>query len=173
MYFLCSDLLYYTLSALYFAKIKKIKGVYMKIKVLILSLFVSMALNAGDYIIKSSKNSVNDTITKIEKIVKAKGMGVFGVVDHRANAKKVGLDMTEAKVIIFGNPKLGTRIMQRDIKAGLDLPIKILVYRDYDGNTKIEYLDPKALEKRFDLGGCSVIPTMTKALDKITTKAGM
>ena len=145
----------------------------MKIKVLLLSMLVVVGLNAGDYIIKDSKNSVDVTVEKIQTIVKSKGMGVFGIVDHRANAKKVGADMPEAKVIIFGNPKLGTRIMQRDIKAALDLPIKVLVYKDYSGKTKIEYLDPKALEKRYSLESCTVLEKMTKALDAITTKAGM
>ena len=145
----------------------------MKLRVLFVSMLIALGLNAGDYIIKDSKNSVDDTVMKIEKIVKSKGMGVFGIVDHRANAKTVGQDMPEAKVIIFGNPKLGTRIMQRDIKAALDLPIKVLVYADYSGKTKIEYLDPKVLEKRYSLESCVVLEKMTKALDAITTKAGM
>ncbi len=52
---------------------------------------------------------------------------------------------------MFGNPKIGTRIMLRDIKAAIDLPVKVLVYKTYSGKTKIEYLDPMALGKRFDL----------------------
>lgn len=145
----------------------------MKIKVLLLSLLVSMSLSAGDLIIKDSKSSVDSTVEKIQTIVKSKGMGVFGVVDHQASAKKVGLDMPEAKVIIFGNPKLGTLIMQKDIQAALDLPIKILVYADDMGKTKIQYLNPKALEKRYDLKGFGALDTMSKALDGITTKASM
>jgi uncharacterized protein (DUF302 family) len=144
----------------------------MKFKLFLIGLVCATILNAGDYIVKSSKNSVNATVSKIEKIVKAKGMSVFGIINHRANAKKIGSDMQEAKVIIFGNPKLGTRMMQRDIRVGIDLPIRILVYKDFDGKTKIEYLKPKVLQKRFDLAGCAVIPKMTKALDMITTKAG-
>ncbi len=145
----------------------------MKFKLLLTILISTTILSAGDYVIKSSKNSVNSTISKIEKIVKAKGMNVYGIINHRANAKKIGSDMTEAKVIIFGNPKLGTRMMRRDVKVAIDLPIRILVYRDYDGKTKIEYLKPKVLEKRFDLAGCAVIPKMTKVLNNITNKAGM
>ena len=143
----------------------------MKFKVLAILILGSLVLNAGDYVIKSSKNSVDQTIEKISKIVKSKGMNVFGIIDHKANAKKVGYDMLEAKVIIFGNPKLGTRIMLRDIKAAIDLPVKILVYKDYSDHVKIEYLKPEVLAKRFDLQGCAVLPKMAKALDKITTKA--
>jgi len=145
----------------------------MKIKVLILSLFAFMALNAGNLVTKSSNNSVNVTISKMEKIMKKKGITVFKVIDFRAGAKSIGADMTEAKLIIFGNPKLGTRIMQRDIKAAIELPMKILVYKDFNGKTQMEYKKPEALEHKYDLAGCSVLPKMAGALNKITTKAGM
>lgn len=145
----------------------------MKWKIFLVALLSAAVLNASEYIIKESKNSVDKTIKKIEKIVKSKGMNVFGIIDHKKNAQKVGYDMLEAKVIIFGNPKLGTRIMLRDIQAAIDLPIRILVYKDYNDKVKIEYLNPDVLEKRFKLQGCAVIPKMKKALDMITTKAGM
>jgi uncharacterized protein (DUF302 family) len=145
----------------------------MKLKILILSLVTIVTLNAGDFIIKTSNNSVSGTVANIKKIVKSKGMGVFGIVNHQANAKKVGLKMPEAQVIIFGNPKLGTKIMQKDIRAALDLPIKILVYKSSNGSTKMEYLNPKALGKRYNLKGFPVLTKMSNALDAITTKAGM
>jgi len=145
----------------------------MKIKVLILSLFAFMALNATNLVTKNSNNSVNVTISKMQKIMKKKGITVFKVIDFRAGAKSIGADMTKAKLIIFGNPKLGTRIMQRDIKAAIELPMKILVYRDFNGKTQMEYKKPEALEHKYDLAGCTVLPTMADALNKITTKAGM
>ena len=145
----------------------------MKLKILILSLVTMVTLNAGDFIIKTSNNSVSNTIANIKKIVKSKGMSVFGVVNHQANAKSVGLKMPEAQVIIFGNPKLGTKIMKKDIRAALDLPIKILVYKDKNGHTKIEYLNPKALGNRYNLKGFPVLNKMSHALDAITSKAGM
>ena len=145
----------------------------MKLKVLVLSLFAVVALSAANLTIKSSVNSVDKTVAKLQKIMKAKGITVFNVIDFRAGAKSIGSDMTDAKLLIFGNPKLGTRVMQRDIKAAIDLPMKILVFKDFDGKTKIEYKDPKNLEKAYDLGGCSVLPKLSNAMNKITTKAGM
>ncbi len=145
----------------------------MKIKVLILSLFAFMALNAANLVTKSSNNSVNATISKMEKIMKKKGITVFKVIDFRAGAKSIGADMTEAKLIIFGNPKLGTRIMQRDIRAAIELPMKILVYKDFNGKTQMEYKNPKDLESKYNLSDCSVLSKMAGALNKITTKAGM
>ena len=145
----------------------------MKFKVLILSLLAAVALSAGSLMVKNSANSVDATVVKLQKIMKAKGITVFNVIDFRAGAKSVGSDMTDAKLIIFGNPKLGTRIMQRDITAAIDLPMKILVYKDFNGKTKMEYKNPKNLEKEYSLSDCSVLSKLSNAMAKITTKAGM
>ena len=145
----------------------------MKLRVLVLSLFAVIALSAGNLTIKNSVNSVDKTVAKLQKIMEAKGITVFATIDYRKGAKSVGSDMTDAKLIIFGNPKLGTRIMQRDMKAAIDLPMKILVYKDFDGKTKIEYKDPVNLEKEYNLQGCGVLSKLSKVMNKISTKAGM
>lgn len=132
-------------------------------------------LNAGSLIVKNSNHSVDETITKIESIVKSKakeGMGIFTVIDHQKGAQKSGLQMQAEKVILFGNPKLGTKMMQRDPKTGLDLPLKVLVYQDKEGKTKIVYHDPIEWSKDFDLEGCKLVKKMADVLDMITTKAG-
>ena len=138
-----------------------------------LSLIVApLIMSASDLIVKTSTLSVNDTIAKIEASVKAhKGMGVFTIIDHQAGAKKAGLEMHEEKVILFGNPKLGTKMMSIDPQAGLDLPLRVLVYTDRDKKTKIVYRDPKQWKEGFALDGCKLIGKMVEVLDTITTKA--
>ena len=129
-------------------------------------------INANDLIVKSSTLSVDNAIAKIENGVKAhKGMGVFTIIDHQAGAKKAGLKMNEEKVILFGNPKLGTLLMSRDPQAGLDLPLRVLVYSDKDKKTKIVYRDPKEWKNGFALEGCKLIDKMIKVLDTLTTEA--
>ncbi len=145
----------------------------MKLKFIVVAILAAIVLQAGDLTMKNSKNSVDVTASKMESILKKKGITVFAVIDYRAGAKSVGSDMTDAKLIIFGNPKLGTRIMQRDIKAAIDLPMKVLIYKDFDGKTKIEYKDPLNLEKMYKLQGCGVLSKLSKAMDKITDKASM
>ena len=142
-------------------------------KIIIAFLFIlAPLLNAKGLIVKTSENSVNDTISKIETIVKEhKGMGVFTIVDHHAGAKKVGLEMPEEKVILFGNPMLGTKLMHKDPQAGLDLPLRVLVYKDAQGTTKIVYHNPTEWQKGFDLEGCKLINKMVEVLDTITEKA--
>ena len=133
---------------------------------------MAMTLSASDLIIKSSKYSVSKTINNIQQIVQSKGMNVFGIVNHQAGAKKVGLKMPQAQVIIFGNPKLGTMLMKKDIKVALDLPLKILVYKNKSKQTKIEYINPMKYSNRYDLKGFPLLNKMTKVLNMITTKAG-
>ena len=142
-------------------------------KVFIVSIITAIGLSAGNLVIKKSHSSVDVTVTKMEQIIKQKGITLFNVIDFQAGAKSVGLKMNEAKLLIFGNPKLGTRIMQRDITAAIDLPMKVLVYKNSEGQTIIEYKDPKNLEKSYQLEDCVVLPKLSGALDKITSKAAM
>ena len=126
-------------------------------KTLLVFLITLPFLNAGDLIVKISELNVNDTISKIEKIVESKeGLGVFSIINHQAGAKKVNLEIDETKVILFGNPKLGTMIMKKDPMTALDLPLKVLVYQD--GNeTKIVYRNPLEWKKGFNLEDCKMI----------------
>jgi uncharacterized protein (DUF302 family) len=131
-------------------------------------------LHAGDLIIKTSHHGVDETITKMEQIIHAKakqGLSVFGVIDHQAGAAKAGLKMHPEKVILFGNPKLGTKLMQKDPQTGLDLPLRVLVYRAEDGSVKIAYHNPQEWQKGYRLEGCKLIGKMSEVLDKITTIA--
>jgi uncharacterized protein (DUF302 family) len=127
-----------------------------------------------DLVEKTGALSVDETIAKIETIVKSKeGMGVFTVIDHAAAAKKAGLEMADRKVILFGNPQLGTKLMEKDPRAGLDLPLRVLVYKDSEGKTKLVYHNPKVWQQSFDLQGCKLIDKMVEVLDMITEKASL
>ncbi len=136
----------------------------------ILLLCVSM-LGADDLIIKESRYSVSETMDRLISLVKDKGLTVFDRIDHRKGAQKVGMDMNDEELLIFGNPRAGTRIMLNDPKAGLDLPMKILIYRDFKGKTWIVYRDPMALKKIYNLDQCSILPKLQKAMDSLTKKA--
>jgi len=140
-------------------------------KYLLVLILLSSSVFANEIIIKSSKHSVNETINKIKTIVKKKGLGVFAIINHRGNAKSVGLTMRESKVIIFGNPKLGTEVMQENILAALDLPIRILVYEDVDGSVKIAYRDASWLKSLHGLKNNKTVAMIDHGLDKLTDKA--
>ena len=141
-------------------------------KKLFILLSLSVALMANDIIVKESSCSVDATIANIKKIVIKKGLSVFAVIDHHKNANSVDMDLNESKVVIFGNPKLGTTLMQQDLKVGLDLPIRILVYRDTDSKVKIAYRDGTWLANEHKLKNTKKTQKMSSAMNKITNKAG-
>ena len=140
-------------------------------KVLVM-IAMGVSLFANGIIIKSSSNSVDATVKKIQAILDKKGLHVFSVIDHAKGAKEAGLAMNEAKVIIFGNPKMGTLLMQDDITMALDLPLKILVYRDASGHTKMAYRDGSSFNGEHQIKKQKILQKIDGALDKITTKAG-
>ena len=122
--------------------------------------------------VKTSSCSVDVTVKHIKNIVKSKGLSVFAMINHHGNAKAVDMKLNESKMVIFGNPRLGTSLMQQDMLVGLDLPIRILVYMDTDGKVKMAYRDGSWLENKHILNAPKKIKKLNNAMDKITTKAG-
>ncbi len=142
------------------------------VKIFLILMALSFSLLANNVIIKNSNYGVTETINNIKTIVKKKGLGVFAVINHRGNAKAVGMTMRESKLIVFGNPKLGTALMQENILAALDLPVKILVYEDVDGSVKIAYRNASWLKGLHGLKDNKTVALIDHGLDKLTDKAG-
>lgn len=131
-----------------------------------------LAVSAGSGIVKKPSGfSVQETMDRIESVVKGKGMTVFARIDHKANAGAVGMSMNDAQVLIFGDPKAGTRIMFHDIMAGLDLPLKVYVYRDHDQKIWVVYRNPQTLKQSFDVSECVIIDKVEAGLRGITDEA--
>jgi uncharacterized protein (DUF302 family) len=97
-----------------------------------------------------SPRTVPETVACCLELLHARGITLFAVVDHSGAAESVGLTLRDTKVVVFGNPKGGTPVMEAVPLAALDLPLKILVWDD-EGTTKVSYLDPHALSTRYDL----------------------
>jgi uncharacterized protein (DUF302 family) len=105
--------------------------------------------------------------------VTAKGMTVLARIDHAGAAEKVGMALRPTEVVIFGNPKAGTPLMQAVQTMGLDLPLKALVWVDEAGKTWITYNDPDWLARRHGVAGeDTVVAGMAAALDAVTAEAG-
>ena len=93
-------------------------------------------------ITKESRYSLRETIDRFEAAVKAKeasGFMVFTEIDHAAAAKRFGLDMLPRTVIVFGNPKSGTPVMQKTPTLAIDVPPKALVWQDEQGKVWLTY----------------------------------
>jgi uncharacterized protein (DUF302 family) len=122
-------------------------------------------------ITKQSANDVKTTADRLEAAIAKAGATLFARVDHAGGAGKVGMELAPMEVLIFGNPKLGTPIIKANPQAGLDLPIKVLVWQDGDA-VKIGYLDPQALKARYSASGADkAFKMMAGALGKLTDAA--
>ncbi|HEY7663724.1 MAG TPA: DUF302 domain-containing protein [Xanthobacteraceae bacterium] len=103
-----------------------------------------------------------ESMDRLETEVRAKGMTVFARIDHAAGAAEVGLPLRPTELLIFGNAKAGTPLMQANQAVGIDLPLKALVFEDAAGKVWLSYNDPHGLAQRHGLG-----PEVAPALDAI------
>ena len=120
-----------------------------------------------------SGNGPRETMDRLEAAVKAKGLTILARIDHTAGAAEVGLSLRPTAVLIFGNAKAGTPLMQSNQTTGIDLPLKALVWQDESGNTWLTYNDPTWLAKRHGLGGevQATVSAMAAALNAVATTA--
>ncbi len=100
-----------------------------------------------DTVTKISGRSVVDTVARLTELVAAKGMRLFAVIDQAAEARKVGLQLRDTIMVIFGSPVAGTPVMVAAPLAALDLPLKVLVWADGQ-QTKVSYDAPAAIARR-------------------------
>jgi uncharacterized protein (DUF302 family) len=110
----------------------------------------SAASEVAGTVTKLSPMSVADTVSRVGEILSAKGVKLFAVIDHSGEARDVGLELRDTKLVIFGSPKAGTPVMVAAPLAALDLPLKLLVWADGE-QTKVSYTSPSELTSRYGL----------------------
>jgi uncharacterized protein (DUF302 family) len=115
----------------------------------------------------SSPRSPKETMDRLEASVKEKGFAVVARVDHAAGATRVGKTLRPTELLIFGNPAGGTLLMECAQTAGIDLPLKALVWSDAAGKTMLSYNDPTYITKRHNAPACAAAPGMSQALGGI------
>jgi uncharacterized protein (DUF302 family) len=119
----------------------------------------------------TSPHTAAVTMNKLEAIVKERGLNVFARIDHAAGATKVGKTLRPTELLIFGNPQGGTPLMECAQTAGIDLPLKALVWQDNAGKVMLSYNDPAFLAKRHGAASCPVVENLSKALGGIAQAA--
>jgi len=120
-----------------------------------------------------SKFGSKETMDRLETEVKSKGLTVFARIDHAAGAAAVGLPLRPTELLIFGNAKGGTPLMQAAQTMGIDLPLKVLVWQDASGKTWLSYNDPSWLAKRHGLDHevDAAVSALTTALNAFASAA--
>jgi uncharacterized protein (DUF302 family) len=111
---------------------------------------------------KVSPRTVGDTVARLLDLLGSKSIKVFAVIDQRAEARAVGLDLRETTLVIFGNPAAGTGVMVAAPLSALDLPLKVLIWADPEQGTVVSYTAPDALAARYGLS-----PDTAAALDAV------
>ncbi|MCH9672447.1 MAG: DUF302 domain-containing protein [Gammaproteobacteria bacterium] len=148
----------------------------MKNRVWILTAMVLVAVGAraqDDGLVNvRSQHDVATTVERLVEIVKKKGLKHFTTIDHAAGAKSVGATLAPTQLVLFGNPKIGTPLMNCGRTAAIDLPQKALIWQAADGAVWVTYNDPAYLNSRHQLGDCEkVLMKVTGALKGLTAYA--
>ena len=110
-----------------------------------------------------------ETMDRLEAEIRAKGLTIFARIDHAAGAAEVGLPLAPTNLIIFGNARGGTPLMQSVQTVGIDLPLKILVWQDAANNTWLSYNEPRWIAQRH--GVADVESTIDKMADLLAAIA--
>jgi uncharacterized protein (DUF302 family) len=118
-----------------------------------------------------SAHDAKATMDRFEAAAKERGLNVFARIDHAAGAQKVGKTLRPTEVLVFGNPMGGTPMMECAQSAGIDLPLKALVWEDAQGQAWLGYNDPAWIGKRHEAASCPVIENLKKALGGLADAA--
>ncbi len=146
-------------------------------KTLIPAILMMLIMSVSAYAVEGmvdvkSAFGVTETGDRLESVLKEKGMTIFNRIKHSEAAQKVGVDLRETELIIFGNPKVGSPLMKCQQSVAIDLPQKFLIWKDSDDTTWISYNHPSYLVKRHNISGCeAVISKIGNALSVIAKMA--
>src|SRR6056297_273678 len=109
------------------------------------------SVHAQQPITKTSKHDFQTTVEELKSTIQAMDLKIIAEVPHSKGAEMSGMELAPTHLLIFGNPKVGSQLMQKDQGIGLDLPLRMLVY-EQEGKTYLSYHDPKNLAGTYELG---------------------
>jgi uncharacterized protein (DUF302 family) len=116
------------------------------------------AQSSDGVITKPSSKSVAETVDRLTRVIEDRGFTLFRVIDHSGQAEEAGVQMPESKLVMFGNPAKGAGVMLAAPPAGLDLPLKVLVWADGKGVVSMSYNSPGFMAERHHLDGAHRAP---------------
>lgn len=137
------------------------------------SILLALPLQAAEGMTDvKSHSSVASTTERLQNILEEQDMTVFNRISHSDGAKKAGLELRETELLIFGNPKAGTPLMQCQQSVAIDLPQKALIWQDEAEQVWISYNEPQYLAKRHEITDCSEeLVKVGQALEKVVKQA--
>lgn len=137
-----------------------------------LGIITTQAVAQDGIEIVESKYSVEETVDRLVNILKENGLTIFEKVNHQKGAISASMELPPTTVLIFGNPNLGTPLMQCAPTVAIDLPQKMLIWKDRKGQVYVGYNAPAYLKKRHNIKGCEQeLQKITRALKKFVHNA--
>jgi uncharacterized protein (DUF302 family) len=122
-------------------------------------------------IVKRSALGHAETVDALVAAIERRGLTVFARIDHAAAARAVDLELADEQVVIFGNPRSGTTLMQSDPRIGIELPLRMLVWRT-GADVLLAHDDPRALSDTYDVAThAAVLAQMATLLDELANEA--
>ncbi|HEY5195006.1 MAG TPA: DUF302 domain-containing protein [Solirubrobacteraceae bacterium] len=122
-------------------------------------------------VVKRSVSSYPDTTRSLLAAIKRRGLTVFARIDHAVAAREVGLELADEEVVLFGNPRGGTPLMVSDRRIGIELPLRILAWRE-GSEVLLAYHDPRELSDAYDVAEHqSTLAQMAGLLEELTIEA--
>jgi uncharacterized protein (DUF302 family) len=122
-------------------------------------------------VVKRSATSYSETVASLLAAIERRDLIVFARVDHAAAAREAGLELAEEEVVLFGSPRAGTPLMLSDRRIGIELPLRILVWRD-GADVLLAFSDPRDLSEEYDVAEHrSTLEQMAKLLEELTIEA--
>ena len=136
-------------------------------------LATSVVWGADDrLVVKRSPHTVAATLHRLADVLKARGIGIVARVDHAGAAHGIGQALEPTQLLMFGNPKLGTPLMQSNRRIGLALPMRVLAWEDDGGQVWLAYVKPDVLKSEYSVGGRDdTFKEMGQALERLTDEA--
>ena len=113
---------------------------------------------SGGIVTRHSSKSVVETVDRLKRVITDRGFTVFNVIDHSGVAERAGVQMPDSKLVMFGKPTVGAAVMVASPAAGLDLPLKVLVWQDGNGAVSVSYNSPEFLAARHHVEGALRAP---------------
>lgn len=119
-----------------------------------------------------AEGTVDEVMARLSEAVEAAGATIFATVDHAGGAANTGMQLSDSRLLIFGNPEIGTPVMQQDMLAGLSLPLDMLVYSDDDGQTWVAYENVDGMFDGLDVDDdLPALDRMRSALESLASAA--
>lgn len=133
----------------------------------------TMSAQIGGKVMKKyeSQFSVDETMARIEQTLKTMGIPVFAKFDHGKNAEEVGIELRPNQVIVFGSPKVGTKLMQENPSISIELPLRISVWEDKNGSVWATFPQMKVLAAEYGLEEEPAVGKMQELLEKIVVSS--